>query len=330
MNKLLNSEFGFQETEIKKLDGYNNLNYLVETSTNKYVFKTYLYCDELLAIVEAENETLLFLQNRNQDKFPKPIPFLDGSFVKVLEIDGELSICRMLLFLKGNLLREVKHTKSVFQSFGIFIAQMDIKLLLFNNTTIKERQSKWNTENFSLNKKYIHDIPNVKDQNIIHYFFQQYEKQVVPLIPKLRKSIIHNDANQWNVLIKKKEISGIIDFGDLAYSQLINELAIAIAFACQNTENPLEWSLIILKSYHKILQIEEIETQVLYYLIAVRLCISVCNAAHSKLINPNNEYAFAFEKSGWDMLYRWINIKPLTAENNFRSAIGMPVKNDTL
>lgn len=323
MNKLLNSEFGFQKTEIKKLDGYYNLNYLVETLTNKYVFKTYLYYDELLAIVEAENETLLFLQNSNQDKFPKPIPFLDGSFVKVLEIDDQTLICRMLSYLTGNLLGDIKHAKNVFQSLGAFLAQMDIKLLSFNNTTIKERQSEWNTENFSLNKKYIHDIPNVKDENIVHYFFQQYEKQVVPLIPKLRKSIIHNDANQWNVLVKNKEISGIIDFGDLAYSQLINELAIAIAYACQNTENPLEWSLIILKSYHKILQIKEIEIQVLYYLIAARLCISVCNAAHSKLINPNNEYAFSGEKSAWKMLDKWITINPLAAENSFRSAIDL-------
>ncbi len=327
MNKLLNSEFGFQETEIKKLDGYDNLNYLVETSTNKFVFKTYLYYDELLAIVEAENETLLFLQDKNQDKFPKPIPFLDGSFVKVLEIDGELSICRMLLFLKGNLLSDIKHTKSVFQSFGIFIAQMDLKLQSFNSATIKERQSEWNTQYFNLNKKYINDIPIAKNRNTVHYFFQQYEENVVPVLLELRKSIIHNDANQLNVLVKNEEVSGIIDFGDLAYTQLINELAIAIAYACQDKENPLEWSLIILKSYHNILPIKEIEIQVLYYLIAARLCISVCNAAHSKIINPNNKYAFSGEKSAWKMLDKWITINPLTAENSFRSAIDLPEKN---
>jgi len=327
MNTLLNIEFGFKDIVIKKLNGYENLNYLVETSSKKYVFKTYGYSDELLAIIEAENDILFFLHDCNPNKFPKPIPFLDGSYIKVLKIDDLTLICRMLSYLTGNLLDDIKHTKNVFQSFGTFLAQMDIKLLSFNSTTIKERQSEWNTENFSLNKKYIRDIPIVKDQNIVHYFFQQYEKQVVPLISKLRKSIIHNDANQWNVLVKEKEIFGIIDFGDLAYSQLINELAIAIAYACQDKENPLKWSLIILKSYHKILQIEEIETQVLYYLIAARLCISVCNAAHSKLINPNNEYAFASEKSAWKMLDRWITINPLTAENSFRSAIDLPEKN---
>ena len=127
-------------------------------------------------------------------------------------------------------------------------------------------------------------------------------------------------------MVKNENISGIIDFGDLANSQLINELAIAIAYACQNKENPLEWSLIILKSYHNILPIEDKELQVLYYLVAARLCISVCNAAHSKLINPNNEYAYESEKSAWDMLYRWININPPTAENSFRSAIGLQAR----
>jgi len=326
MNTLLNIEFGFQDIVIKKLVGYENLNYLIETSIKKYVFKTYSYSDELLAIVEAENDTLLFLQECNPKTFPKPITFLDGSYIKVIKIDGVLLICRMLSFLTGNLLHDIKHTKNVFQSFGTFLALMNIKLLPFNNTTIKERQSQWNTEYVSLNKKYISDIPNAKDQNTIQYFLQQYEGQVVPIIPKLRKSIIHNDANLRNVLVKNEKISGIIDFGDLAYSQLINELAIAIAYACQNKENPLEWSLIILKSYHNILPIEDKELQVLYYLVAARLCISVCNAAHSKLINPNNEYAYESEKSAWDMLYRWININPPTAENSFRSVIGLQAR----
>jgi len=325
MKRLLQTEFGFEEVEIKKLNGYENANYLIKSKTTRYIFKTYHYNKELLALVEAENEALLFLQESDKNKFPKPIQFTDGSFVKTLKIDGEETICRMLSFLGGKFLGEITHTESLFQSFGIFLAQMDIKLQKFNSYTIMARQWEWDIQYLNLNKKYIVDIPNAKDRNTVNFFFQQFEENVTSLLPELRKQIIHNDANEWNVMVRDGEISGIIDFGDLAHSPLINELAVAITYSCFDKENPLEWASIILKSYHSQLPIEEKEIKVLYYLIAAGLSISVCNSAHSRKINPGNKYASISEKSAWKLLNRWLSINPIAAENQFRTAIGLSI-----
>ena len=131
MNTLLQKQFGFDYIEIKELNGYDNVNYLITTGNGKYIFKTYLKNAESLALVEAENKTLLFLQNNKDDKFPRPIPFTDGSFVKILNIDGKETICRILSFLEGEFLGDVTHTERLFQSFGIFLAQTDIKLQKF-------------------------------------------------------------------------------------------------------------------------------------------------------------------------------------------------------
>ncbi|MBC8401836.1 MAG: aminotransferase class III-fold pyridoxal phosphate-dependent enzyme [Candidatus Marinimicrobia bacterium] len=323
MNKLLQKEFGFQQVKIKKLNGYDNLNYLIITKAGKYIFKTYLKNTESLALAEAENETLLALQKPQNDKFPRPIQFTDGSFIKCIEIAGKETICRMLSFLEGQPLTDATQSKSLFQSLGTFLAQMDIELQSFNNYTIKARQWEWNIQYLNLNKKYIADITGAKNRNLVRYYFQQFEENVAPVLPYLRKAIIHNDANEWNVLVTNGKVSGIIDFGDLAYTALINELAVAIAYACFDKENPLEWASIILKSYHRLLPIKENEIPVLYYLIAARLCISVCNSAHSKKINADNEYAFVSEKSAWKLLYQWLSINPIAAKNCFRSAIGL-------
>ncbi|MBC8401334.1 MAG: aminotransferase class III-fold pyridoxal phosphate-dependent enzyme [Candidatus Marinimicrobia bacterium] len=323
MNKLLQKEFGFKQVEIKKLNGYDNLNYLVNTEAGKYIFKTYLKDTESLARIEAENEILIALQNPLNDKFPRPIQFTDGSFVKCIEIGGKATICRMLSYLKGQCLADAPQSKSLFQSLGTFLAQMDIELQSCNNYTIKARQWEWNIEYLYLNKKYIADIARAKNRSLVNYFFQQFEENVAPALPDLRKTMIHNDANEWNVLVNNGKVTGIIDFGDLAYIALINELAVAIAYACFDKENPLGWASIILKSYHQVLPIKENEIAVLYYLVAARLCISVCNSAHSRKNNPNNEYAFISENSAWKLLYQWLRINPIAAENCFRSAIGL-------
>lgn len=326
MNKILEQNFSFDFLEIKKLEGYDNENFLIKTESKKYVFKTYNYSEETLALVEAENQTLLFLQKKANKSIPIPITFADGSYAKIIDIHGKKSVCRMLSFIDGKSMGNVETTEKLLQSLGGFLAEMDLKLQKFNNYTIKARQWEWGIQYLHLNEKYIQDITKAKDRSTVKYFFQRFKENVAPLLPELRKSIIHNDANEWNVMVSNGEISGIIDFGDLAYSPLINELAVAISYACYNMEDPLNGASVILRSYHKILPINEKELSALYYLIAARLCVSVCNSAHSRKENPQNEYALVSEKPAWRMLYRLLSINPIAAENRFRLALGFPLR----
>ncbi|MBK6284162.1 MAG: hypothetical protein IPF54_17330 [Draconibacterium sp.] len=51
-------------------------------------------------------------------------------------------------------------------------------------------------------------------------------------------------------------------------------------------ENPVEWAVPIISSFHKIIPLEEKETDILFWLVAARLCTSVCNSANEKIKNP--------------------------------------------
>jgi len=326
LEKLLREHFDFHQPEIKKLNGYDNFNYLIENDGKQYIFKTYGENTELLSLVHAENDVLLHLQSTPQDKYATPIPFSDGTLVKCLKIDGKMNICRMLTFLDGQLFGEATHSKKLFESLGTSLAQLDLQLRSTSNYVIKSKESEWILQHLLLNKKFVQDIPSAKDRSTISYFFQQFEENIVPLFPQLRKQIIHNDANEWNMLVTDGKISGIIDFGDLAHSFLIGELAITIAYTCYDKDDPLEWAGTILKAYHKVLPIQEIELSVLYYLVAARLCTSVCNSAHSKKINPENEYAYSSEKPIWRLINKWLTINPIAAENSFRKAVELPTE----
>ncbi|WP_299767719.1 aminotransferase class III-fold pyridoxal phosphate-dependent enzyme [uncultured Dokdonia sp.] len=326
MEEVLYDEFELEDVEIVRLDGYDNSNYLVKSKLGKYIFKTYPKEEEIYHFVLAENALLGHLQSINNESYPQPIPFKDTSYVKVLQLNGKDHICRMLSFLEGDFLGDANPSETVYRSLGTFLARLNLSLQNFSNYTIKSRKWEWDIASLDLNTKYIQDIPNAKDRSLVNYFFQQYEVNVRPLSQKLRKQIIHNDANEWNVLVQNNEVSGIIDFGDVAYSYLINELAVAITYACYDKDDPIKWACYVLESYHHILPIQEIEVAVLYYLIASRLCISVCNSAHSKIVNPDNAYASVSEKYAWQMLYHLLEINPIYAENEFRKAIELPVK----
>mgnify|MGYP004004921201 FL=1 len=121
MNQLIEKAYNIKIIEIKKLNGYENENYLIKTINNKFIFKKYPYSSELESIIHAENETLLFL-SQNNNQFPNPINTAEGLFLKVYEIDGEKFICRMLSFLEGEMLGSIKNNKEIFESFGFFCA----------------------------------------------------------------------------------------------------------------------------------------------------------------------------------------------------------------
>lgn len=50
--------FNFEIVSLKKLNGYDNVNYLLTTNTHKYIFKTYVFSEAMLALIEAENSVL--------------------------------------------------------------------------------------------------------------------------------------------------------------------------------------------------------------------------------------------------------------------------------
>lgn len=326
MKQLLSKELGSEVVSIKRLNGYENVNYLVESVDSRCIFKTYQWSEEIYDLANAETNVLLHLKPSSKGQYPTPIPFQDGSYVKTINVEGSTLICRLLTFLDGEFIGTRSLTATTCRSLGTFLAQLDLNLKTCKQYTLQARKWEWDLQYLELNKQYLDDIEKPSDRSMVLYFFMQFDEIVRPLLPQLRKQIIHNDANDWNLLTNGEEISGIIDFGDLAHTPLINELAIAITYACFDKPDPLKWAGIILQAYHNITPLEEVELSILYYLVAGRLVTSVCNSAHAKKNNPDNEYASVSEESAWKLLYGWLKISPLKAENEFRLAVGLPIK----
>ncbi|MDZ7608739.1 MAG: aminotransferase class III-fold pyridoxal phosphate-dependent enzyme [Cyclobacteriaceae bacterium] len=160
-------------------------------------------------------------------------------------------------------------------------------------------------------------------RKLVDYFVLQFKENVIPQLPLLRKSVIHNDANDWNVLVNGDEVIGIIDFGDTVYAPLINELAVAITYAVIGKADPLSWATYIIKGYHKILALEKREVELLYYLIAARLSLSVSQSAIGRHRDPENSYVSISENAAWELLHLWLSINPERARHAFGSAIGL-------
>jgi len=319
---LVSEHFGVEALSIKKMAGYESLNYLVKTKEAKYVFKHYLNDGEIGAQLLAESEVLLELSEAFPTLYPHSILAKDGNYVIALDNAEHI---RLLTFLEGTLLAETVQTPTLLTSFGQFLARMDQALLGHKSITLEARKINWDLQYCLRNQRLAYAIESPNKRKIVDYYFLQFRECVLPHITYLRKSVIHNDANDWNVLCEGDKVSGIIDFGDMVYAPLINELAIALMYVMVEVEQPIQAATTVIKAYHNILPLQEKELDCLFYLIAGRLCTSVCNSAYGRQENPDNAYISVSEKGAWALLETFLTINPIFATNEFKKACGFEV-----
>jgi Ser/Thr protein kinase RdoA (MazF antagonist) len=101
---------------------------------------------------------------------------------------------------------------------------------------------------------------------------------------------------------KKQEVIGIIDFGLAMPSKIVCELAIACAYLAMKRPNPLEIIGAITKGFNTVFPLNVAEMNAIFPLMAQRIIISITHSALNHKKGITNEYVYASEKNGWDLL----------------------------
>jgi Ser/Thr protein kinase RdoA (MazF antagonist) len=118
----------------------------------------------------------------------------------------------------------------------------------------------------------------------------------------LRHSVIHGDANDYNVLVGAGRMVGLLDFGDMLHTSTVCDLAIALAYTMLNEKEPLSVAAQVIGGYHRCYPLTGAEQQVLFPLILSRLGMSVCYSAHNRARNPHDPYQVVTEAAAWELL----------------------------
>jgi Ser/Thr protein kinase RdoA (MazF antagonist) len=124
------------------------------------------------------------------------------------------------------------------------------------------------------------------------------------VLPSLRRGVIHNDANDNNVLVEDdgESVSGLLDLGDAVHSIIVNELAVAAAYAALDAPDPLKVTAAVRRGFERELPLTAEEGAVLLELVALRLCTSVALSAHQSRLAPDDRYLTISERPAWELL----------------------------
>ncbi|WP_034041711.1 aminotransferase class III-fold pyridoxal phosphate-dependent enzyme [Wocania ichthyoenteri] len=271
---------------------------------------------KLLQFVEANGQNLIA---------PKVITDIHGNTIsKITDDFGNERNVRLLSWVSGHVWSNVNpQLNDLRYSLGEQCGLLTKALQGFEHPEA-HREFEWDVAQ-SLWTKVHMNLFNNEEKELIEYFQNQFEKSQ-DTYSLLRKAVVHNDANDNNVIVSSDlinpKVQAAIDYGDAINTQIINDVAIACAYAIMHHNDPLEAALPIIKGYHSTFALQENELQHLYNAIAMRLVISVTKSAINKIEEPNNAYLLISEKPAWEVLKKWRNISADFAHFSFRNACG--------
>jgi 4-aminobutyrate aminotransferase-like enzyme/Ser/Thr protein kinase RdoA (MazF antagonist) len=269
-------------------------------------------------------------QRAPQLPLPRVTPNRRGElFSAITAADGSARLVWLLSFLTGTVLAEVRPpSPELLKDLGRFLGELDAALQSFEHPAA-HRELKWDSSRTGWIKEHVKNIEDLKRRALVEKFIALFETEVVPILPRLRRSTIYGDANDYNVLVgepwpQPRKIAGVIDFGDMHHGLTVSEPAIAAAYAILGKGEPLAAATAIVAGYHQAFPLDELEISLLYALIGARLAVSVTNSAQRKTVKPDDPYVTVSEAPAWEALERLAKIHPRFAHYNFRAACGLP------
>ena len=324
------------EVTAESLPSERDQNFMLQTVIGeKFVLKLANATEERV-MLEAQNEVMKHLA-KHVDLCPCVVPAINGDEISfVTSPTGTRHFVRLVTYLPGTPLGKVKRrSPALLYNLGYKIGQLDVALQGFDHSAL-HRDFHWDLANgLKIIRQNEGLIADDQLRGCVKTFADNFERTMAPLLPRLRTSVIHNDANDYNILVsggddlytRNQSVVGLIDFGDMVHSYTVSDLALAIAYAILDQPDPLSTAGHIVRGYHAAFPLFEDEIAALFGLVILRLCTSAAIAAEQQQHQPENSYLGVSQQPIRKSLPELIKIPARLAEAVFREACGLtPVR----
>lgn len=340
LSQLLTAHYdinGIADGQLKPLPSYCDQNALLICGDDRYIVKI-AHPDEPLIALQMQNAMMSHLTAKEQqvpnvlkNNSNEQITVLDKNALGTLANNSTVLYLRVLSYLPGHFYADASnHSGPLHRHLGQFMAGINLALEDFEHPGTY-RYLEWDLAHgyrVCMSKKHLLSA-QVDSSALVEHFLQHYHNHTMPILAQLPQGVIHNDANDYNLLVDSQNhpqhITGIIDFGDVVHTHIINELAICAAYAMMGQDDVAACLCDLVAGYHKLRPLLDTELEVLYSLIALRLCVSVCNSTEAIQNTPDNDYLLVSAKPAWHLLNQLKKLNPYALLCQLRIACDLTV-----
>ncbi len=297
--------------EARELPSERDQNFLlVGPSAERHVLKL-SNSAEPLAVVALQSDAAAALSAAGLPYgFPRPLPTTAGELIATAAGAGHEGFARLLEHVPGRPLGETRpHSAALMGGLGEMLGHIDVVLAAMD-APAADRPLVWRPEGAAeLIRDHLQAIEDPGRRALVAACADRCQATIERAGGELRRSIIHHDANDANVLVRagplpegKIRIAGLVDFGDIVRSWTVAEPAVACAYAGLGKKDPVAAWEPLVAGYHAANPLTEPEVDVLGALIRLRLCLSVVVSAVRSAHDPDNEYLIVSQAPAWALL----------------------------
>ncbi len=293
---------------------------LTTAAGDKFVLKI-AKSDEDLSVLQLQAAVLKHAaQHAPNLAVPRLVVARSGAeCVAVTDARGQAYLMRLMTWVHGEVFAHAQpHGEILLASLGTAMAELDLALQGFFHPAM-HRELHWDVKHADLALKHMPLLAR-EQQAAVRKFMDAW--QAIDW-QGLRHSVIHGDANDYNVLVRDGRVAGFLDFGDMVHSATVCDLAIALTYAILDQPDPLAAATPIVAAYHLRLPLTPAEIDALYPLTTGRLCMSLCYAAYNARAKSGDAYQLISAGPASVLLQRLSAIPGATARATLRRACGM-------
>lgn len=299
---LLSDRFGLAGALVP-LDSERDQNFRVSAASGVFTLKIH-NAHEPASAVAFQTALLRHVERYAPDlPLPRIVPTIDGADTATIDGPaGERHLVRLVTFLPGVLMASAPEHEATLPDLGRVLGRLDAVLGSLGHPGAF-RDFDWHIAQTPKARGRLDAVRDAGRRRLLASWLDVFDARVQPALAHLRHSVVHNDANDWNVLVDPLSgaISGLIDFGDATFAPTIADLAIACAYAMLAGSDPAARIAALAGGYHAAHPLTVAEAALLPDLIAARLAVSVSISAmrHGTSDDP---YLFVSEAPAWQAL----------------------------
>lgn len=310
----------------RELGSNQDRNFLIETEDASYLFKVDngAFSEEELT---GQDAALVHLADRGL-LVPQPITGLDGKTRQQLQREGDSQSVRMLSYLDGVPLAGVTtFGNEQLDALGTISGTVARGLADFTSEGL-DRKLQWDLRSATrVIDRLIGSVADADRRELVAAAADAAAQRLGRISGRLRVQPIHGDVTDDNVLGEDRDgvliPTGVIDFGDLANSWLVAELAVTLASTLYHVDDARA-ALAVVAAFNREVPLTADEIVALWPLVVLRAAVLVVSGEHQVGLEAGNDYAAERTDHEWQQFQMATSLDWHEAEEAIRAALGRP------
>ena len=323
--RLLARSYGIDGLGLTELGSQQDRNFRLEHDGGRLVLKV-ANSGWPPSALTAQDDILRLLAGRLPG-LAVPVPVAEPTSVS---IDGAEHAVRLLTYVEGRPLARWDHLAApVVAQLGDAAAAMALELRGVTHPGL-ERWLQWDLRRAP--EVVAELLPRVQDRDLrgrVERATAAAWERVSTVADQLPLQAIHGDLTDDNLVATagpdgRPVITGVIDFGDLAYGWRVAELVVGLITVLHHADAGPASVLPAVRAFHERVRLDDAEIAALWPLVVLRGAVLVVSGHSQITIDPENAYAASGSIGERAMFEAATSVPHEVMHQLVRSALGLP------